>query len=53
MRDLMLLPVIAAAWLLLIPPALMVLAFAGVVLLLGEKQGWARLGGLHQDDRDC
>jgi hypothetical protein len=52
MREFLLLPTAAVGLLILAPLVLVGFAIVAAVLLVGEKQGWARTGGLHQDDLD-
>lgn len=50
MREFLMLPLIFAGTLVMVPLALFVIAVYGIVIWLAEQDGWARIGGLHQDD---
>jgi hypothetical protein len=52
MRAFLLFPIAAVSLLILTPLVLGGLAIVAAVLMVGEKRGWARTGGLHQDDLD-
>lgn len=52
MREFLLLPIAAVGLLILAPLVLVGFAIVAAVLRVGEKHGWARTGGLHQDDLD-
>ncbi|OWK27981.1 hypothetical protein [Sphingomonas mucosissima] len=58
MREFFLLPAVLVAGLAVGTLLLFIMLFVifptiiifGVVLLIGERQGWARMGGLYRDD---
>ncbi|MDF2810457.1 MAG: hypothetical protein K0S56_1488 [Microvirga sp.] len=52
MREFLLLPLVIVGLLVLAPLVLIGLVIVSAIFMVGEKQGWARMGGFYQDDHD-
>ncbi len=52
MREFFLLPLVLITRVVVLPLAVLGIAFLCVGFLIAEGQGWARVGGVHQGDRD-
>lgn len=50
MQEFLLLPLVALASIVILPLALIGLTILGAFMYVGEKQGRAKIGGLHRDD---
>lgn len=53
MREFLLLPVVIVGAAVALPMVLVGLTIVGAIMFVGEKTGWAKIGGLHRDEHDC